>query len=183
MQENMLDGNAKITDNNTRIRDNSSKVIFKEPILCAQFLRDYVPLPILENVQPEDIEDVTERYIPLLTTDRESDTVKKIHLKNEKTIFLISLIEHKTKVDYNVIMKLLRYMCYIWEDYEKEMLRESEMQKVEQKALKESGIQGNDTSTENAEKIFKALTRALNIRPFCQLFISRERECGQLPQI
>ena len=38
-------------------------------------------------------------------------------------MFFISLIEHKTKVDYNVSMQMLRYMVYIWEDYEKEMER------------------------------------------------------------
>lgn len=35
-------------------------------------------------------------------------------------IFVIALIEHKSTVDYNVSMQLLRYMVYIWEDYEKE---------------------------------------------------------------
>lgn len=33
---------------------------------------------------------------------------------------MIALIEHKSTVDYNVTMQLLRYMVYIWEDYEKE---------------------------------------------------------------
>ncbi len=36
-------------------------------------------------------------------------------------MFFASLSEHKTKVDYNVSMQMLRYMVYIWEDYEKEM--------------------------------------------------------------
>lgn len=39
-------------------------------------------------------------------------------------LFMISLIEHKSYVDYNVIMQLLRYMVYIWEDYEKDMERQ-----------------------------------------------------------
>ena len=50
-----------------------------------------------------------------------SDTVKRIWISEKGTLFFISLIEHKTKVDYNVSMQLLRYMVYIWEDYEKEM--------------------------------------------------------------
>ncbi|WP_051200175.1 Rpn family recombination-promoting nuclease/putative transposase [Butyrivibrio sp. FCS006] len=32
----------------------------------------------------------------------------------------IALIEHKASVDYNVVMQILRYMVYIWEDYEKQ---------------------------------------------------------------
>ena len=35
--------------------------------------------------------------------------------------FIISLIEHKSKVDYNVVMQIFRYMSFIWEDYEREM--------------------------------------------------------------
>ena len=35
--------------------------------------------------------------------------------------YLISLIEHKSNVDYNVVMQVFRYMVFIWKDYKKEM--------------------------------------------------------------
>ena len=41
----------------------------------------------------------------------------------EIPLYIVSPIEHKTKVEYNVTMQILRYMVYIWEDYEKEMNR------------------------------------------------------------
>lgn len=56
--------------------------------------------------------------------ERNSDTVKRIKISGKDTFYFIFLIEHKTKVDYNVSMQLLRYMVYIWEDYEKEMERQ-----------------------------------------------------------
>ncbi len=31
---------------------------------------------------------------------------------------VFTVIEHKSSVDYNVVMQVLRYMVYIWEDYE-----------------------------------------------------------------
>ncbi len=34
--------------------------------------------------------------------------------------FVVTLIEHKSYVDYNVITQLLRYMVFIWEDYAKQ---------------------------------------------------------------
>ena len=34
-----------------------------------------------------------------------------------------SLIEHKSDVDYNVVMQIFRYMAFIWEDYAKEQNR------------------------------------------------------------
>lgn len=109
---------------NTRFKDSSGKLIFKDPILCAQFLRDYLDIPLLKDVQPEDIEDETERFVHLFTEERNSDVVKRVRIKEGKTSFyLISLIEHKSEVDYNVVMQIFRYMAFIWEDYEKEQNR------------------------------------------------------------
>lgn len=53
--------------------------------------------------------------------ERESDVVKKIHLKENSEMFLITVIEHQSSVDFTMVMKLLRYMVMIWTDYEKEM--------------------------------------------------------------
>lgn len=107
---------------NSKTRDTSSKIIFEDPILCAQFLRGYLDIPLLKNVRPEDIEDVSGRYIHMFVEERESDVVKRVHIQSEGIPFyLVSLIEHKSNVDYNVVMQVFRYMAFIWEDYEKEM--------------------------------------------------------------
>lgn len=108
---------------NSRLRDSGSKLIFGNDELCSQFLRNYMDIPLLKNIRAEDIEDVTERHIPMFTEERNSDTVKRIKIAENSTFYFISLIEHKTKVDYNVSMQLLRYMVCIWEDYEREMER------------------------------------------------------------
>ncbi len=48
--------------------------------------------------------------------------IKEDSCKNDETpFFLISLIEHKSNVDYNVVMQIFRYIAFIWADYEKEM--------------------------------------------------------------
>lgn len=125
---------AETTILNTKTADSSSKIIFDNPILCSQFLRDYVDHPYLKDVRPEDIEDVSEQYVPLFAEERNADRVKKVHIKiksentysvgnkvsNEIPFFLISLIEHKTKIDYTVSMQIFRYMVYIWETYARE---------------------------------------------------------------
>ena len=92
-----------------KYRDSSGKIIFEDPVLCSQFLRGYVGIPMLKDVRPEDIEDVTERYVHLFTEERNSDVVKKINLKNNP-FYLVSLIEHKSDVDYNAIMQVFRYI-------------------------------------------------------------------------
>lgn len=46
-----------MTDNkilNSQPADSTSKLIFDDPILCSQFLRDYIDLPWLKAVQPEE---------------------------------------------------------------------------------------------------------------------------------
>ena len=111
---------------NTKYADNSSKIVFENEILCAQFLRDYAPVKQLKNIKPEDIEDVSERFVHFFAEQRDADTIKRVWLNDGTPFYLISLIEHKSSIDYNVSMQILRYMVYIWEDYEKEMKKARE---------------------------------------------------------
>ena len=119
MQDEEKDVNTKQIKN-SKTADSGGKIIFEEPEFCAQLFKDYVDMDILKNVRPEEIEDVTERFIPMFTEERDADVIKKVHLSDEDDIF-IALIEHKASVDYNVVMQILRYMVYIWEDYEKQL--------------------------------------------------------------
>lgn len=106
---------------NTKLYDSSSKLIFEDNLLCSQFLRDYIDLAPLKDVRPEDIEDVSSQFVPLFEEERNADRVKKVTIKGNTPYFLISLIEHKSQVDYNICMQIFRYMICIWESYEKEM--------------------------------------------------------------
>lgn len=68
---------------------------------------------------------MSERFVHIFAEERNSDVVKRVRMKNNETPFyLISLIEHKSNVDYNVVMQVFRYMASIWEDYEKEAERQ-----------------------------------------------------------
>ncbi len=47
---------------------------------------------------------------------------KKVYIRRadgiiEREVFVLSLIEHKSDIDYDVAMQLLRYMCVIWQEY------------------------------------------------------------------
>ena len=115
-----------VAEHNSKMRDSSGKMIFEDPILCAQFVRGYTDMPIFQNVQPEDIENVSNRYLHMFMEERQSDVVNKIYLRDvssevREPFYLLTLIEHKASIDYNVVMQILRYMVYIWEDYEKQM--------------------------------------------------------------
>ena len=113
----------KTSTQNKKVKDSGARLIFGDPILCAQFLRGYTDIELLKDVQPEDIEDVTDRFISVWQEERDSDTVKKIHLKNQQdidTLYLITLIEHQTKVDYDMSFRILRYIVLILTDYASE---------------------------------------------------------------
>ena len=104
---------------NTKIHDNGAKLIFDDPILCAQFLRGYTNIELLKDVQPEDIEDISERFLPMWQEGRDSDSVKKVRLKDCE-LFLIAIVEHQSKVHYDMAFKLLRYIVMVLTDYESE---------------------------------------------------------------
>ena len=104
------------------VRDVNSREIFKNDRLTSQFLRNYTNIPLLANVRPEDIEDVSRKYRAFLGVEYEADTIKKVYIRRadgtiEREVFVLSLIEHKTNIDYDVAMQLLRYMCVIWQEY------------------------------------------------------------------
>lgn len=104
---------------NTKVRDNGAKLIFDDPVLCAEFLRGYVDIDLLKDVRPEDIEDISERFLPLWQEGRDSDSVKKIRLP-DRELYLIAIVEHQSNVCYDMAFKLLRYMVLVLTDYENE---------------------------------------------------------------
>ena len=53
-----------------------------------------------------------------LTNSQTRDSSSKV--QGQRQFYLISLIEHKTKPEYNIFIQIFRYMVYIWEAYEKE---------------------------------------------------------------
>ncbi|MGN0436685.1 MAG: Rpn family recombination-promoting nuclease/putative transposase [Wujia sp.] len=105
---------------NGSVFNSNARQVFENPELCAQFLRDFSDLDIFRNVQPEDIIDETKRYQRYLGISFESDTVKRIRVAgNDVPVYIIALLEHKSSVDFDVVMQLLRYMICIWDDYAK----------------------------------------------------------------
>ena len=89
------------------VRDVNSREIFKNDLLTSQFLRNYTNIPLLSNVMPEDIEDVSQKYQAFLGVEYEADTIKKVYIRStdgtiEKEVYVLSLIEHKSDIDYDV---------------------------------------------------------------------------------
>jgi hypothetical protein len=108
-----------------KAQDNSFKLIFGEPELFIEFLRDFIQLDIFKDVTSDDIEDVSERYLPLFEEGKDSDTVKRVNLKGRSPLFVIAITEHESKVNYRSSFKMLQYIVLVLDAYEKEVNRET----------------------------------------------------------
>ena len=45
--------------------DQGGKLIFRDPTMCAQFLDGYIPIECLKGLKPEQIEDMSERFVTM----------------------------------------------------------------------------------------------------------------------
>jgi hypothetical protein len=102
-------------------QDNSFKVIFDNPQLFSEFLHDFVPIDLLKDVRPEDIVEEDTRLLPLFQEHRDSDTVKRIRLKDGSPLFVIAILEHESTVNFRSSFKLLQYICLVLDNYEKKV--------------------------------------------------------------
>jgi len=100
--------------------DNSFKRIFEDHRLFVEFIRDFIKIDILDDIKPEDIEDLSERFLPLFQESRDADTVKRINLKDETPLFVIAILEHESKVNHRSSFKMLQYICLVLDAWEKE---------------------------------------------------------------
>lgn len=121
------DGSVKIRGTHFT-KDVNARTVFQDPVMCCQFLKGYSGIDIFRNIKPENIIDETKKYQAYLGITFESDTVNRIILDDiqDMPVYLVSLIEHKSKVDYDVTMQLLKYMVCIWTEYGKEKLARKE---------------------------------------------------------
>ena len=87
--------------NNSHTKDNAAKIVFGDPVLCAQFLKGYTDIPLFKEIKPEDIENVSSHFLPLFQESRDSDTVNKIRI-GDSEIYLIALIEHQSENDFDM---------------------------------------------------------------------------------
>jgi hypothetical protein len=108
-----------------KAQDNSVKAILSENELFAEFLKNFIPVEVLSDVSPSDIEDVTERLISLISEQKDGDTIKRVNLKGNTPLFVITIVEHESKVNFRAPFKMLLYIALILDAYEKEVNKDT----------------------------------------------------------
>ena len=104
-----------------KAKDTSLKLILDEPELFVEFLRNFVPIKILKDITPSDIEDISDRLLPLLSEQKDLDTIKRINLKDDTPLFVIIIIDHESTVNFRAPFKMLLYIAFVLDYYEKEI--------------------------------------------------------------
>ena len=106
-------------------KDNSLKKILSEPELFVDFIKDYVKIDLFKDIKPTDIEDMTERFLPLFQDNKDSGTVKRINLKGSGPLFVIAIVEHESQVNFRTSFKMLQYITLVLTEYEKDANKEN----------------------------------------------------------
>ncbi|MCL2099237.1 MAG: Rpn family recombination-promoting nuclease/putative transposase, partial [Oscillospiraceae bacterium] len=104
-----------------------------EPQIFTEFLNDFIPIDILKGLNPQDIKDITPRHLPLFLDNKDSDTVKQINLGDDADpLYVISIVEHESSVNYTSAYKMLVYTMLVWDTYIKEndKLRKEELEQT-----------------------------------------------------
>ena len=103
------------------VKDSSLKQLLREPELFADFLRDFLPIGLLGDVKPEDIDDISERFIPLFQEEKNSDTVKRINIRGKAPLFVIAIAEYESNVNHRASFKMLQYITLVLAEHERDV--------------------------------------------------------------
>ncbi|MCL2222388.1 MAG: Rpn family recombination-promoting nuclease/putative transposase [Oscillospiraceae bacterium] len=106
-------------------KDHSMKMVLDEPEMLISFLKKFVPIDVLKDVRPSDVEDIPTRHLNLISEQKDSDTIKRINLKGDSPLFVIAIVEHESQVNFRASFKMLLYTALILEKYEKEVIKKA----------------------------------------------------------
>jgi hypothetical protein len=112
--------------------DNITKSFLEFKELFADFLHDFIDdkklKPLLQQVQPNDLTRLTERFLPLDSPGKDSDCVYMVRLRGYSTpLYIITLVEHQTKVDPNMAFRILEYYVLCLKNYEKTLTKDDDI--------------------------------------------------------
>jgi predicted transposase/invertase (TIGR01784 family) len=94
--------------------DKLFKQVFSDPETAAGFLSEYLPGPIAAAVDWSSLKPEAGSFIDSNFRLHESDLLFRAPLSG-RDAFFYCLFEHQTREDPAIALRLLRYMCRIWE--------------------------------------------------------------------
>ena len=113
IKQDKADTAKKDTDNP---HDKGYKRIFSIKKNFLDFIKKYIGLDWMMEIEEKDLELIDKEYITDQFDTYESDLVYKVHIKTG-TIYLFFLFELQSYNDFTMPLRLLVYMTAIWLDY------------------------------------------------------------------
>ena len=95
--------------------DELFKHIMGNPKTAKNFIKEYLPGEILDNVDLSELKDKTQDYTDEKLDNYRTDLVYRSELESGREAYFYFLFEHKSSPDRDVVFQLLRYMTLIWE--------------------------------------------------------------------
>jgi predicted transposase/invertase (TIGR01784 family) len=105
-----------MSDKETKIQnphDKFFKETFSSPLVVRDFIKNYLPAPILKMVDLDELEIQNGSHVDEELSEVFSDVLFKTKI-NERDGYLYFLFEHKSYPDRMVALQLLTYMVRIW---------------------------------------------------------------------
>ena len=162
---------------NSQPRDSSGKKIFEDATLCAQFCRDYVDLPYMKDVRPEDIEAL--RKIPAHKLECIlKDTPPHVLTIIADVLFVLLLKENVPLDEAEELVEKVKEkkMGELFENMEHMDIQAERRNTAAQRARAEQAEERAEQAEERAEQAEERAERAIleYINVCCEFKVSKE---------
>jgi predicted transposase/invertase (TIGR01784 family) len=96
--------------------DKGYKILLSSKKVFLELLQSFVHLGWVNKIDPESLIKIDKSYILQDFSEKESDLVYRLKIKDQEVIFYL-LIEMQSVVDFQMPYRLLLYMVEIWRDF------------------------------------------------------------------
>ena len=105
----------------TNPHDKFFKEIFGQPEIAADFMVNYLPAPVVAELDLSAPELVKDSFVDANLQEHFSDLLYKVKLRSANAdAFIFFLFEHKSVPDEWVALQILRYLLEVWEQCKRE---------------------------------------------------------------
>ena len=91
------------------------KKLFSHPKLVEELITSFVNEDFVHNIDFSTLEQVNKSFVTAAYTKKESDIIYKVKINGEHEVFIYLLLEFQSTVDKYMALRMLRYICELYE--------------------------------------------------------------------
>ena len=97
------------------LHDAFARESLSKPEVARDLVKNYLDKELVDLLDLSTLEVVKDSFIDGKYKEHFSDCLYKIKTKDNEEVYIYTLVEHKSSVDRNVPLQLLKYMTMIWD--------------------------------------------------------------------